>query len=156
MSFIYNFTFYFAFLVLILQSTYFTCTIRIRKQTMEQQPHRACERTKSKQKQNQVMSHSNWPWALLFDLAPYQCNGIIKGWLHSLTSESKGRFLANNILFGSAWCLVMVQIQFSLIERIKIGCPEHSLTPHPPTSNNISFLPYPQPSQSGRHMCITP
>ena len=30
-----------------------------RKQTMEQQPHRACERTKSKQEQNQVTSHSN-------------------------------------------------------------------------------------------------
>ena len=28
-----------------------------------------------------------------------QCNGIIKGWLHCLTSESKGRFLANNILY---------------------------------------------------------
>ena len=25
---------------------------------MEQQPHRACDRTKSKQKKNQVMSHS--------------------------------------------------------------------------------------------------
>ena len=31
-------------------------------------------------------------------------------------NESKGRFLDNNILtFGSAWYLVMVQIQFSLI-----------------------------------------
>ena len=28
-----------------------------------------CERTKSKQKQNQVTSHSNWPRFLLFDLA---------------------------------------------------------------------------------------
>ena len=27
---------------------------------MEEQPHRTCERTKSKQKQNQVTSHSNW------------------------------------------------------------------------------------------------
>ena len=26
----------------------------------------------------------------------------------------------------------------------------------PPTSDNISFLPYPTPPQSGRHMCITP
>ena len=37
-----------------------------------------------------------------FDVAQ-QCNGIIKGWLHCLTSETKGRFLVNNILiFGSA------------------------------------------------------
>ena len=28
-----------------------------------------------------------------------------------------------------------------LIKKIKIGRLEHSLTPHPPTSNNISFLP---------------
>ena len=40
---------------------------------------------------------------------------------------------------------------------IKIGHTEHSLTPHPSTFNNISFFPYPlTPSQSGRHMCITP
>ena len=30
-----------------------------RKQTMEEQPRRASEQTKSKQKQHQVMSHSN-------------------------------------------------------------------------------------------------
>ena len=36
---------------------------------MEQQSHRAPERTKSKQKQNQVTSHSNWLRVLLFDLA---------------------------------------------------------------------------------------
>ena len=44
-------------------------------------------------------------------------------------------------------------------KKIKIGCPEHSLTPHPPTTENISFLPSlpsPPPPQSGRHMCITP
>ena len=28
-------------------------------------------------------------------------------------------------------------------KKIKIGRPEHSSTPHPPTSDNISFLPYP-------------
>ena len=27
-------------------------------------------------------------------------------------------------------------------EKIKIGRPEHSLTPHSPKSGNISFLPY--------------
>ena len=56
---------------------------------MEQQPHCACERTKSKQKQNQVMSHSNSPGVLLFDLGHKKGNGIIKGWLHCLTPQSK-------------------------------------------------------------------
>ena len=32
------------------------------------------------------------------DLTHKQCNGIIKGWLQCLTSESKGRVLVNNIL----------------------------------------------------------
>ena len=69
---------------------------------MKQQPHRAYEQTKSKQKQNQAMSHLNSSHVLLFDLAHKQCNGIIKGWLQSLTSESKGRFFVNNIfMFGS-------------------------------------------------------
>ena len=83
------------FLVFILQSTWF---IFKTWRTIEQQPHRACKRTKSEQKQNQVMSHSNWPRALLFDLDHKQCNGVIKWCLHCLTSESKGRFLVNNIL----------------------------------------------------------
>ena len=61
-------------------------------------PSRACEPTKWKQKQNQVMSHSNWPRNLLFDLADKQCYGINKEWLHCLTPESVGRFLVNNIL----------------------------------------------------------
>ena len=30
-------------------------------------------------------------------------------------------------------------------EKIKIERPEHSLTPPPPTSDNIPFLPYPPP-----------
>ena len=38
------------------------------QQTMEQQPHCACERTRLKQKQNQVTSHSNWLHILLFTL----------------------------------------------------------------------------------------
>ena len=51
------------------------------------------------------------------------------------------------------------KIQFSLTKK-KIGRPEHWLTPHLVTSDNISFLPYPPsphttPRQSGRHMCIT-
>ena len=45
-------------------STHFTINLFYfhnlkRKQTMEQQPHRASKRTKSKQKQNRVMLHSN-------------------------------------------------------------------------------------------------
>ena len=47
------------FVVLIWQSTYFICTTWKRTQTIEKQPHRACERTKSKQKRNQVTSDSN-------------------------------------------------------------------------------------------------
>ena len=83
------------------------------KQTREQQPHRACERIKSKWKQNQVTSHSNWPRVLLFDLAHKQCNGIIKGWLHCLTPESIGRFLVNDILmFDSAWCMFWRKSKF--------------------------------------------
>ena len=46
---------------------------------MEQQTHSACEQTKSKQKQKQVTSHSNWPPILLLDLAHKQGSGIIKG-----------------------------------------------------------------------------
>ena len=122
----------FTFLVIILQLTCFIRTTWKRKQTMEQQPHRVCVRTKLKQKQNQVTSHSNWPRVLLFDLVHKQCNGIINRWLHCLTSELKGRFLVNNVLmFGSAWCLVVAQIQFSWIKKIKVGLPDHSLTPHP-------------------------
>ena len=48
----------FTFLVLILQSTYFICATWKLKQTMEQQPHHACDRTKSKHK-NKVSSNSN-------------------------------------------------------------------------------------------------
>ena len=49
-------------------------------------------------------------------------------------------------------------------KKIKIGHPEHSLTPHTPTSNNISFLPPPPhpplpprntSPQSVRRMCTT-
>ena len=70
---------------------------------MEQQLHRECERTKSNQKQNQLTSHSNLPRILLFDLSHKTWNGIMKGWLHCLTSKSKVRFLVNSkLMFGSA------------------------------------------------------
>ena len=39
----------------------------------------------------------------------------------------------------------MAQIQFSLIKEIKIGRPEHSLTPHPLRSITITS-----------HFCLTP
>ena len=52
----------------------------------------------------------------------------------------KVKFLVNNILFGWAWCLVMAQFQFSFMKKIRIGRPEHSLTPQFHTSDNISFL----------------
>ena len=44
-------------------------------------------------------------------------------------------------------------------KKVSVRRSEHSLTAHPPTFDNISFLPYPPPPhspQSGRHMCITP
>ena len=37
----------------------------------------------------------------------------------------------------------MAKIQFSLIKKIKIGRPEHLLTPPLPTFDNILFLSYP-------------
>ena len=53
--------------------------------------------------------------------------------------------------------LVMAKIQFSLIKKIKIGRPEHSLTSPPVTSYNISFLPYPTHTTLKVYvMCITP
>ena len=65
----------------------------------------------------------------------------------------------NIFMFGSAWCQVIVQIQFSLIKKIKTGRPKHSLTPHPLRSITSHFAlapPSPPVPQSGRHMCITP
>ena len=93
----------FAFLVLILQSTCFIFTTWKRKQAMEQQPHGACERTKTKQKQNQATSYWNWARSIS-DLARKQCNGIIKGCLSCLTSESKGRFL---VKYVNVWLSMM-------------------------------------------------
>ena len=117
---------------------------------------------KSIGKQMQVAIH-----VLLFDLSHKQYNGIIKDvrerWFYCLTSELKERYLINNILSGSVWCLVMVEIQYSLIKKIKIGRPEHSLTPYPlrPITSHFcltpSTSPHPlHPLQSGCHMCLTP
>ena len=94
--------------------------------------------------------------------SPQKCNAIIKGWLHFLTSEAKGRFLVNNILL--ACCLVMVQIQFSLITRNKdwmFRTPDNPPPPlHPITFHfYLTLPPHPLPSpppQSGRYTCIAP
>ena len=42
-------------------------------------------------------------------------------------------------------------------KKIKIGRPEHSLTPHPlrPIRSHFCLTP-PPPPHSGRHLCITP
>ena len=92
------------FSILILQSAYSVFITLKRKQAMEQQPHRACEKTKSFKK-----SHVKF----------------------KLTTRSTVRFSPQTMQFK----------QLSLIKKIKIGRPEHSLTSHPTTSNNISFLP---------------
>ena len=116
----------FTFSVLILQSTCFICTAWSRKQSMDNND--TCEWTKSKQKENHVTSHSNWPRVLLLDLAFEKCNGIIKRFHHFLTSESEEGFLLNTILIpGPAWCLVITS---------------RTLTnPNFPTSHKVSFLP---------------
>ena len=95
-------------------------------------------------------SHSNWPRVLLFDLVHKQCNGTIKGLLHC----QKEDFLS---IYINVWISAMAGlVLFSLIKKIKIGRPEHSLTPHPPTSDTFHFClpstPYPTP-QSGRQVC---
>ena len=114
---------------------------------MEQWPYRACQRVTSKQEQNQVTSYSNWSRVLLFHVAHKQCNDVVKGWLHCLTSESKGRFLVNNILmFGSAY-LVMAKNQF-FVNKKKIGRPEHSLTPTPYVRWYLIFAPPPYSTPS--------
>ena len=116
--------------LLILLSTCFICITWRRKQTMEQQPHRALWINEIKQKpnnnnNNKVTSHSNWPLISRFSPKTMQWQ-----WLHCLTSESKGRFLANNI-----------RINFFFNKKIKIERLDHSLTLHPLTSDNISFYP---------------
>ena len=110
------------------------CTLNVQSQW-----YHTCELTKSKQNQNQVTSHSNWPRVLLFDLAHKQCNGIIKRWFYCLTSEFKVRFLP------TIHCLAQHDVATI-----------HPPPPPPPSSDNISFLPDPLPPQSGRHICITP
>ena len=71
-------------------------------------------------------------------------------------------FLSMKLMSGyiNVWVSMMsghgTNLFFLIIIKKKIGCPEHSLNPHLPKSNNILFLHYPHPPNSGRHMCITP
>ena len=110
---------------------------------------------KSIGKQMQVAIH-----VLLFDLSHKQYNGIIKDvrerWFYCLTSELKERYLINNILSGSVWCLVMVEIQYSLIKKIKIGRPEHSLTPYPLRPITSHFPPTPSTPFKVDVICVSP
>ena len=128
-------------LVLILQSTCFICRTLKHKLWNNNCTVHVNERNQNKRKTNS----RHIPRVLLFNLAYKQCNAIIKGWLHCLKSKSNGRFV-NNILFGSAWCLVMLQIQFSLIEKNKDWTSRTLANPRP--------NPIPTPRQSGHHMCI--
>ena len=138
-----------------LQSICFNCTTWKRKQTTKQQPHRACERTKSKQKQNQAMSHSNSPRVLLFNLAHKQYNSVIKRQLHCLTSESKGTFLLK--IYINVWLSKMSGHGVNSIFFNKknkdwtygtLANPPPPSLPIPPPSDSISFLPQPLPPPS--------
>ena len=73
------------------------------KKTIEQL-HRACERTKSKKRQNQVKSHSNWPRVVLFDLIHQQ-------WYHQRMATLSGARANKNLSILSmtqqdvwSWC----------------------------------------------------
>ena len=41
-------------------------------------------------------------------------------------------------------------------KKKKVGRREHSLTPHTPTSDNISFFPYPLPHLKMDVICVSP
>ena len=94
----------------------------------------------SKQKQNKVMSHSNWLHVLLYDLAHKQCNGVIKRWLTVWCQSQKEDFLSK--IFGSAWFLITAQIQFFLFKKKRLDF-QKTHYPHPYLSDNISILSYP-------------
>ena len=59
-------------------------------------------------------------------------------------------------MFGSALSLVMAQMQFSLMKKNKGWTSGTLANPPNPTSDNVSFLSYSPPPQSGRHMHIVP
>ena len=87
--------------------------LHLLQQTKKKQPHYAFERTKSKQKQNQVTLHSNWPRVLLFDLAHKQCNGIIN-------TDLGGLFIISFWGKGSFKCMVRLFF-LGLVERARGG-----------------------------------
>ena len=89
------------------------------------------------------------------DLAHALCNVIIKRWLHCLTSESKRRFLVNNILMFGSTCLVMAQIQLKKNDwtsRTLATDPRH-LQPLCPITSYFCLTPH---SFKVDIMCITP
>ena len=61
-------------------------------------------------------------------------------------------------MFGYAWCLVMAQIQFSLIKNKHWMFRTLTTPPPPKTSDNISFLPYPRTPPPTRVdvICVSP
>ena len=133
------------------------------KQTMEQQPYRACEWTKSKteQSKNKVTIQSNWPRVLLFDLVHKQCNSIIKGWLHYLMSELSDVRVKRKIscLYYQHDVCDHAANPIFFNKKNKDWTSRTLAKPPSPTSDNISFLslshPHRHPPQSGGHVCIT-
>ena len=95
--------------------------------------YRACERMKSKQKQNQVKSHSNWQRVLFFGLAPQTIS--LKDYF--TVWRQREDFLSIILIFGLAWCLIMAQTQFSLIKK-KDWTPRTLATPPPPPPRPIA------------------
>ena len=82
---------------------------------MEQQPHRACERNQNKNKTKHVTFKLTTRSIVRFSPQTMQ-------WYHwriTSLSDVRVRFLFNDILFGSTWCLVIAEIQFSLIKKNK-------------------------------------
>ena len=82
-------------------------------------------------------------------------NDIIKEWLHFMTSESKEWFSVN------VWLSILTGYGENPIffnkKKKKIGRPEHSLTSHPLTSDNILFLSYLPPlSTKVGVICVSP
>ena len=85
----------FTSLVFIWQLTCFICTTWKLKQTMERQPLNASMHASEwNQNKNKIKSH-RIRHVILLDLAHKQCDGIMKGWFHCLTSDWKRRYLVN-------------------------------------------------------------
>ena len=95
-----------------------------------------------------ITSHSNWPRVLLFDLAHKQCNGIIKGWLHYLKSESNTRFFVNNI--SMSFLSIMSGHDANPIFFLKDSTSRTLANPPPPSSDRFCLTVL----KFGRLRCI--